>query len=61
METTELLRRIYDASNQGLEIITSVCPEAAATVGNKNKFKLRTGEKTPSACLKAPSAGTVDY
>ena len=59
MTTKDLISRVYDASSGGLDIITSVCPEAAGTVGNKKKFRLRTGERTPSACL-VPPAGVDD-
>ena len=54
METKNLILRVYDATNRGLDIIISVCPEAEATVGNKKKFKYRPEEKTPSACLRPP-------
>ena len=59
-KSSELLQKIYDASHQGLDIITDIFPEALGTDGKKKKFRLRTGEKTPSACLKEPS-GTIDY
>lgn len=59
-KSTELLQKIYDASDHGLDIITDIFPEAVSADGKKKKFRLRTGEKTPSACLKDPS-GTVDY
>ena len=59
-KSTELLQKIYDASNHGLDIIIDLFPEALSADGKKKKFRLRTGEKTPSACLKDPS-GTVDY
>ena len=54
MGNIDLLKRVYDASCSGLDIITGVCPEAASTVGNKKKFRYRPDEKTPSACLKPP-------
>ena len=59
-KSTELLQKIYDASDHGLNIITDIFPEALSADGKKKKFRLRTGEKTPSACLKDPS-GNVDY
>jgi 5S rRNA maturation endonuclease (ribonuclease M5) len=59
-KSTELLQKIYDASNHGLDIITDIFPEALSSEGKKKKFRLRTGEKTPSAWLKDPS-GNVDY
>ena len=59
-KSTELLQKIYDASNQGRNIITDLFPEALDSEGKKKKFRLRTGERTPSACLKEPS-GTVNY
>lgn len=59
-KSTELLQKIYDASDHGLDIITDIFPEALSADGKKKKFRLRTGEKTPSACLKDPS-DTVHY
>ena len=59
-KSTELLQKIYDASNHGRDIITELFPAALDAEGKKKKFKLRTGENTPSACLKEPTQ-TVDY
>ena len=39
--TKELLSKIYDHSNNGLDIIFDVCPEAVDAVANKRKFRLR--------------------
>lgn len=55
MKDLELKQKVYAASCSGLDIITSVCPEAAGVVSNpKKKFRLRPDEKTPSACLVPP-------
>ena len=59
-KSTELLQKIYDVTDHGLNIITDIFPEALSTDGKKKKFRLRTGENTPSACLKDPS-DKVDY
>lgn len=42
---------IFDATEGGLKIILDCLPQASGCVGNKKKFKLREGERTPSACL----------
>lgn len=65
-ESITFLQRVYEATNSGLDIITSVCPEAAGAVGTNKKFRLRSGERTPSACLKPPKGAdgcwhVVDY
>jgi len=54
----DLLQRILDASNRGLEIIIDCCP-AAAEVANtpKKAFRLRPDERTPSAYLYPPKDG----
>ena len=45
------VRKVYDATRQGLDIILWIYPQAAECVGVKGKkFKVRDG-KTPSACL----------
>lgn len=55
MKNIEHLAKVYAASCSGLDIITSVCPQAAGAVENtKKKFRLRLDEKTPSACLVPP-------
>ena len=59
-KSTELLQKIYDATDHGLNIITDIFPEALGSEGKKKKFRLRTGEITPSACLKDPS-DKADY
>lgn len=51
---TDLLQKVYDHSNRGLDIIIGVCPEAADAVANKRNFRLRTDERTPSAHLYPP-------
>lgn len=49
---------IYAATNSGLDIILSECPQAEAAVSNlKKAFKLRTDERTPSAHLYPPRDG----
>ena len=60
MITTE---QLYRATNDGLDIILLVYPQAAECVANpKQKFKARVGENTPSAVLwqgKDQSGNTV--
>ena len=48
------LAQVYAASNSGLDIILSVCPQAADAVSNKHAFRLRPDERTPSAHLYPP-------
>ena len=52
--TQNLLEKIYDHSNNGLDIIFDVCPQAVDAVANKRKFRLRSSEHTPSACVYPP-------
>lgn len=49
----ELLRRVYAATDDGLDIITSCCPAAAraAATNVKKLFRYRDGDRTPSAHL----------
>lgn len=58
--TQNLLEKIYDHSNNGLDIIFDVCPQAVDAVANKRKFRLRSNEHTPSACVYPPT-GNVAY
>lgn len=60
--------KLYDATNQGLDIILDLVPQASVAVENpkKNAFKYRLDERTPSAYLKPPTDrypnwGLVDY
>ena len=56
--TTNLLQRVYDATNNGLDIFTGLIPGLEDVVANpKKKFRLRPDERTPSACLYAPRNG----
>lgn len=63
----DIKQQILDATNQGLDIILVVCPQASVAVENKSKaFKYRSDEKTPSAYLYPPSEkcdwwGIKDY
>lgn len=51
----DLLQRVYDATNGGLDIITELLPAVDDAVINKKKaFRLRTDERTPSAHLYQP-------
>lgn len=64
MDYKEHLAQVYAASDSGLDIIKSVCPQAA-DAGNKN-FKLRLEERTESAHLYPPDSRcsywrVVDY
>lgn len=66
MYKNDFLKDVYAKTNGGLDIITGCLPEAAAVVGNKKKFRLRSEERTPSACLLPPKDGNdywrvVDY
>lgn len=53
----DIIQRINDATNGGLDIIISLFPEADKCIDNNRKFKLRTDEKTPSATLKKGKNG----
>ena len=50
----DLIKKVYDHSNNGLDIIFDVCPQAVDAVTNKRKFRLRSEEHTPSACVYPP-------
>lgn len=59
MVTKDLLSKVYEASNGGLDIITDICPAITDTVINQKKaFKLRSNEKTPSAYVYPPKDGS---
>ena len=60
MNRQVLLAQVYAASHSGLDIILSVCPQAADAVGNKHNFKLRLDERTASAHLYPPDQ-RADY
>ena len=49
MQKESLIRKLYDATNDGLDIILSYYPQAVGCVENKAKFKIRAEERTPSA------------
>lgn len=55
MNYQNLMQKVLAATNNGKDIITECCP-AAAEVANspKKKFRLRPGERTPSAQLYPP-------
>lgn len=54
-----LIQKILDATDGGLNIILSLCPDARKCVdSNTTHFKLRSNEKTPSATLKRDKSGT---
>ena len=63
----DILNRILQKSNNGLDIICDECPAAAEVVNTpKKKFRLRSDEHTPSAMLLPPkdSGGSwhvIDY
>lgn len=67
MEAKEILKRVYEATNSGLTIITDLLTGIDDTVINNGKaFRLRTEERTPSAHLYPPKDGcgyyrVVDY
>jgi hypothetical protein len=55
MGNTDLLQRVYDATNGGLDIITDLLPAVDdAVINNKKAFRLRPDERTPSAHLYPP-------
>ena len=59
MEARDLLQRVYDATNAGLDIITRLLPAVDDAVINRKKaFRLRTDERTPSAHLYPPKDGS---
>ena len=55
MYRDDLLQRVYDASNGGLDIITELLTAVDdAVINNKKAFRLRPDERTPSAYLYPP-------
>ena len=55
MKDNNLLQRVYDATHDGLDIITDLLPAVDDAVINlKKAFRLRTEEHTPSAHLYPP-------
>ena len=54
------IKEVYAASSSGLDIILSVCPQAADAVNSKRAFKLRLDERTASAHLYQPD-GRCNY
>lgn len=55
----DLLSRVYEATNAGLDIITWLLPAVDDAVINRKKaFRLRTDERTPSAHLYPPKDGS---
>ena len=55
MGNNDLLQRVYDATNGGLDIITDLLPAVDDAVINlKKAFRLRSDERTPSAHLYPP-------
>ncbi len=55
MQSIDLLQRVYDATNSGLDIITDLLPAVDdAVINNKKAFRLRTDDRTPSAHLYPP-------
>ena len=58
MEAKDLLQRVYDATNSGLDIITDLLTGIDDEVINRKKaFRLRPEERTPSAHLYPPRDG----
>lgn len=52
---SNMIKRVYDATRRGLDIIQSVCPQAADAIDNtKRAFKFRLDERTASAYLYPP-------
>ena len=55
MQDNNLLQRVYDATHDGLDIITDLLPAVDDTVINHKKaFRFRPDERTPSAYLYPP-------
>ena len=51
----DIIKRVYDATNAGLDIITDLLPDVdTAVIKQKKAFRLRPDERTPSAYLYAP-------
>ena len=54
-QSIDLLQRVYDATHSGLDIITDLLSAVDdAVINNKKAFRLRPGERTPSAHLYPP-------
>lgn len=45
------IQEIYEKTGKGLDVILHYYPQARDVVGTKNKFKIRSQERTPSAVL----------
>lgn len=59
MKQETLLSKLYAATNSGLDIITDLCPSVdESVISNKKPFRLRSGEKTPSAYVYPPKDGS---
>lgn len=50
-ENNSLIERILEATDKGLDIIGDYFPQAREVAGTKKKFRIREGDKNPSACL----------
>lgn len=60
-KSIDLLRRVYDTTSSGLDIITALFPGIGdAVINHKKPFKLRLDERTASAHLYPPD-GKCDY
>lgn len=49
--------RLMDETNQGLDILLDLYPQARDCVNNKKQFKMRSNEKTASATIRKNKAG----
>lgn len=55
------VEKLYEQTNQGLDIILYYYPQAAECTDGKKKFKIRASERTPSAVLKIPDQKHAYY
>lgn len=46
-----IVERIFEVTDRGLDLICRYYPQAREVAGTKKKFRMREGDKTPSACL----------
>lgn len=51
LENNNLIKQIFERSDNGLDIISRYFPQAREVAGTKKKFRIREGDKNPSACL----------
>ena len=58
MEYKDILSKVYAVTNDGLDILTDICPAIESVVANyKKPFRLRQNDNSPSAYLCPPKNG----